>query len=57
MKKLKNKILIAEIREIQMILYLILAQLVEPDWIMWAIRAYAVFIFLSLLIYWVKLDK
>lgn len=41
-----NKILRAEIWEVQVILYLILAQMVETDWIMWVIRIWA---FISLI--------
>ena len=35
-----------EIWETQAILYLILAQLVETDWIMWGLRIYAVLTFI-----------
>lgn len=50
MKHIKNKYLIAEIWEIQAILYLILAQIVETDWIMWALRIYAVFTILTAMV-------
>jgi len=50
MKLIKNKYLIAEIWEIQAILYLILAQIVETDWIMWALRIYGVFTMLTAMV-------
>lgn len=51
-----NKRLEAELWEIQAILYLILAQLVETNWIMWAIRIWAV-ITLAHVLYWLAQDK
>lgn len=35
-----------ELWEIQVILYLILAQMVQTDWIMWVIRIYAFLTFI-----------
>lgn len=37
----------AEIYEIQAILYLILAQLVQTDWIMWVIRVWVLVTFIQ----------
>lgn len=52
-----NKRLKAELWEIQMILYLILAQMVETDWIMWAIRIYALLTFITTLIMLLRVNK
>ena len=44
-----NKRLKAELWEIQMILYLILAQMVHTDWIAWGLRIWAGITFLGAL--------
>lgn len=49
-----NKILRAEIWEVQVILYLILAQMVETDWIMWVIRIWALISFIGTLLLLIK---
>lgn len=49
-----NKILKAEIWEVQVILYLILAQMVETDWIMWVIRIWAFISFIGTLLLLIK---
>lgn len=52
-----NKILRAEIWEVQVILYLILAQMVETDWIMWVIRIWAFISFIGTLLLLIKAKK
>lgn len=57
LKSIKNKDKKAEIWEIQTILYLILAQLIETDFIAWLIRIYAFWVFgATLYILWLE-DK
>ena len=43
-----NKLLRAEIWEIQIILYLILAQMVETEWMAWLLRIWALISFIGM---------